>query len=147
MDDHAAELHAGLFPHFATDGFFDGLGGLDESRQSAVPVRGPALLPPQQHARRVGRDDRHDDGGVGAREAEVRDAGAGGAGGARGRGRCDGAADGGLEAGEVAGRAGALRAAVDGEGRLPALRAERVARVPVEEGACLRVGGGVGGGE
>lgn len=147
MDDDAAEPHPGFLPHLAAHGLLDGFGRLDEAGQGAVPVGGPALLPAEEHAVAVGRHDGHDDGGVRAREAQVRHALAGGAVGARGGGDGDGAADAGLEQAEVGGWAGALGAGVDGEGRLAARGAEGVACVPVEEGACLGVGGGGGGGE
>ena len=51
------------------------------------------------------------------------------------------------EGGPVRGRAGAFCAGVDAEGGLAALGAERVARVPVEEGARLGVDRGGGSGE
>jgi len=51
------------------------------------------------------------------------------------------------DGGEVFGGAGTFGACVDGECWLPALGAKGVPGVPVEEGAGLRVDGGLGGGE
>lgn len=103
----------------------------------------------EENTRGVGRDYADDDGGVGAGEADVGYAFAGGTvgtlGGARsGVGRAERR---GGEGGKVFGRAGAFCAGVDGEIGLPALGAEGVAGVPVKEGARLSVNGGCGGGE
>lgn len=145
MDDDATELDARLLPDLAPHRLLDRLGGLAEAGERGVPVRRPLVLPAEQDLGGVGGDDRHDDGGVGAREGQVRDALAGGAGrpvGGRGRGR--GAADGGGEfrAGGILGGTGAFEAGVDGEGWGAALGAEGVAGVPVEELARFGVDGG-----
>ena len=150
MHHHAPEPHPGFLPHLAADGLFDRFAGLDEPGQGAVPVGRPLFLAPEEDVRGGGGEDGHDDGGVRAREREVRYPGAGGAGGAgTGCGGVvgDGAGGGGGEEGEVCGRAGAFRAGVDGQGGVPALRAEWIAGVPVEEGARLGVDGGRGGGQ
>ena len=89
-------------------------------------------------------NDGHDDGGVGAGKGEVGDAFAGGAVGAVfcGRGLGGGGANGCGQRCEIFGGASTFCARVDGERWLAALRAERVADVPVEEGPGLGVDGG-----
>lgn len=115
VEDDAAEQDAGLFPHFAADGFLGAFGRFDEAGEGGVPAWRPALLAPDQDAARVGGDDGHDDGGIRAREREVRDAVSGGAGRAIGlMGGGNGGADGAAEGGKVFGRARPFHAAVDG---------------------------------
>lgn len=64
MDDDAAHPHAGLFPCFATDGFFEGFGGLAEPREGAVEVGWPAALAAEEEVRVRGGEDGHDYGWV-----------------------------------------------------------------------------------
>ena len=134
MQHHPPDPHAALLPYLAPHRLLDRLARLLEPRKCAVPEARPAPLPPEQDPLPVGADDGHDDRRVGAGEAEVRHGAARGAGLAGGRSV-------GVGAGEVGGRADPLGAGVDGEGRLAALRAKGVARVPVEERAGVAVGG------
>jgi hypothetical protein len=60
----AADADAGLFPGLAADGFFEGLGGLAETGEGAVEVRGPAALAAEEEVGPGGVEDRHDHGGV-----------------------------------------------------------------------------------
>ena len=133
MDDYSPEIHTGFFPDFAAHGFFDALSGFQEASERAVPVFRPSLLAAEQDAFSVGADDGHDNGRVGAREAQVGDAGA----------RCAGRAVAGVDlARDVFGRAGAFEASVDGERAVPAGGAEGVSRVPVQQVAGFGVDGG-----
>lgn len=144
MDDHTTECDTAFFPDFPAHGVFDGLGGLDESRESGVPVRGPAFLAAEEDTLAVLGEDSDDDGGVRAGEGEVAEGCAGAAGGA-GAGCFEGwgggrGADGALrERGEVGWGADSFGAPVGGEGWLAAGAAEGVAGVPVEHCAGLRV--------
>lgn len=135
MDRHAADPHAGLLPDLAAHGILDGLAGLDEAGQGAVPLGRPAGGAAEQHALGVGGDDGGDHGRVGAREADVGDAVAGWA--VR-------ALDGRGAAGEVVRWADALVAGLDGEVEVAAAGAVEVAGVPVDEGAGLGEDGGCG---
>ena len=108
MDDDAADEDAGFLVDFAPDGFFDGLGGFGEAGEGGEPVGGPALLAAEEEFISLGVHYGHDDGGVGAGEAEVADSRPGGAGGA-----VEGV-------GDVLWWACAFEARVDGEGGLAA---------------------------
>lgn len=133
MDRHAADPHAGFLPDLAAHRILNGLAGLEEAGQGAVPLGRPAGGAAEQHALGVGGDDGGDHGRVGAGEADVGDAVAGWA--VR-------ALDGRGAAGEVVGWAHALVAGLDGEVEVAAAGAVEVAGVPVDEGAGLGDGGG-----
>lgn len=128
MDDDAADPDASLLPDLAAHRVLDGLAGLDEAGQGAVPVGRPAALATQQHALAVGRDDGDNHGGISAWEAHVGDAVA----------RVTVGAGLGLgAAGQVRGRADALVARLDGEVDVATAGAEAVAGIPVDKGAGL----------
>jgi hypothetical protein len=44
VNNDTTEMNARFLPDFATYGFFDALGGFQETGQSGVPVGRPALL-------------------------------------------------------------------------------------------------------
>ena len=106
----------------------------------------PAFLAAEEDFRGVVGEDCHDDGGVGAGEGEVGYPLSGCAWWTFGWCCWCSAADcaGAGYRCHVSGGTGALHAAVDGEGRLAALGAERVAIVPVDESTGLGVDGGGG---
>ena len=142
MDHHPSQQHPALLPHLPPDSLFHALRRLDEARERAVPVLRPAFLAPQQHPLTIRREHRDDDGWIGAWETQVTDPLPGRAVRTLCGFRIGGAADCRARRGDrgpVGGRTGAFGAGVDGERGLAALGAERVARVPVQEGACLGV--------
>lgn len=132
MNNDTSKRHTSLFPDFSTDGIFDRLRRLNKPGQGRVPFRRESLRPAEQDALAIGRDDRHDDGGVGAGEGQVRN-------------RVSGVTRGTLlrqalrSSCSVCRRANALRAGVDGQRGVPAGSAEGIAVVPVVQRARLCV--------
>jgi hypothetical protein len=133
MEHYACDLDSALLPNLTTDRILRRLSRLEKPRQGAVPVRWPALFAAEEQRGARGGNDGGDDGGVGARECEIVDAGPGGARRPRLGARWSG---------KIYGRTHALVARVDGEGLVAAGSAEGVAVVPVDYGASLRVDGG-----
>src|SRR5690606_1364087 len=117
---HAGDAHAGFLEHFARDRFFHRLAGFDEAGQRREAALREARLAAQQEpaAVRTGMFDEHDRHGIDAREV------------LRG-----------------ASRTIALPTALGGLGELAALRAETVARMPVDHRARLAVDCELGSGE
>lgn len=145
MNDDSADVNAGFLVHLSSHSLLDTLSRLRKPSKRRIPVWRPAPLTSEKDLVARVVHDGHDDGRIGAREADVGNSST------RGAGRTfrgiDGCGVGGGQGccgftGEICGRTGAFESSVYGHGWLAALGAERVASVPVEELAGFGVDGG-----